>query len=145
MAGKKPQYYANHVRFHAPFHLVAFPLLLAGLGLSIWAVVRDASVATVALLVTQLALTVTFFLTRIYALRVQDRVIRLEERLRMERLLPDALLARIPQLTEKQIVGLRFAADGELAGLVARTLAEGLDQKQIKQAVKDWRADYFRV
>jgi hypothetical protein len=145
MPERKPQNFENHARFDTAFHLVAFPLLLLSLGLSIWMIVRDPGWPAVTLLVTQMVLTITFFLVRIYALRVQDRVIRLEERLRMDRLLPDALRPRIAELSEKQFVALRFASDAELPALVERALVEGLDQKQIKQAVRDWRADYFRV
>jgi hypothetical protein len=80
-----------------------------------------------------------------YALRVQDRVIRLEERLRMERVLPDDLKARIPELTVRQCVGLRFASDGELADRVREALAEGLNDEAIKKRIQAWRPDTFRV
>jgi hypothetical protein len=83
---------------------------------------------------------------RAFPLGVQDRVIRLEERLRLERLLPGDLKARIGDFTTNQLVGLRFASDEELPGLARRVLDEGIsDRKTIKQAVKNWRADYQRI
>lgn len=83
---------------------------------------------------------------RVFALRAQDRVIRLEERLRMERLLPADLKARIPDFSTGQLVALRFASDEELPELARRVLDEGItDKKVIKQAVKNWRADHQRV
>jgi len=85
------------------------------------------------------------FLIRIYALKVQDRLIRLEERLRLTNILPEALRRRIQELTEDQLVGLRFASDDELASLVEKTLASNWSRKEIKANVHTWRPDYFRI
>jgi hypothetical protein len=83
---------------------------------------------------------------RVFPLGVQDRLIRLEERLRMEQLLPQDLKVRIPELTTKQLVGLRFASDEELPDLVRRVLTEGIaDKNEIKRAIKRWRPDHQRI
>jgi hypothetical protein len=83
---------------------------------------------------------------RVFPVGVQDRVIRLEERMRMERILSGDLKARIGDFTTAQLVGLRYAADDELEGLARRVLDEGItDKKLIKQAVNNWRADHQRI
>ena len=83
---------------------------------------------------------------RVFPLGVQDRVIRLEERMRMEKILPSDLRARIPELTTKQLIALRFASDEELPELARRVLGQGLsDPKEIKRAIRDWRADHQRI
>jgi hypothetical protein len=84
------------------------------------------------------------FKIRLYALKVQDRIIRLEERLRMHELFSEPLKSRIGEFTEGQLIALRFASDAELPALAEKAL-QGLDQKQIKASIKTWRPDYFRV
>jgi hypothetical protein len=97
------------------------------------------------LILVAIALLFAAYKTRSNALKVQDRLIRIEEQRRMTRLLPEPLLTQSAALTTDQYIGLRFASDGELAGLVSRTLAEGMDRKAIKAAVVSWRADDCRL
>jgi cell division protein FtsL len=92
------------------------------------------------------ALLILAFLARLFALGVQDRVIRLEERLRYQQLLPQDLKARINEFTTKQLVALRFASDAELPAVARKVLAEKMEErKAIKQMIQNWRADYQRI
>jgi hypothetical protein len=146
MAEKLPQAYANHARTHPPFHFFLAPGMLLLLILSIVNVVRhyhrlDAWI----LLLIGVLFPVALLLIRINPLRVQDRLIRLEERLRLQALLSAELSARIGELTESQLVALRFASDEELPGLVAKVLTARMASKDIKKAIVTWRADTFRV
>jgi hypothetical protein len=100
---------------------------------SIWLVIFSIAVAVVTLKV------------RIYATKLQDRIIRMEERQRLYGVLPEALRARIGELSEAQLVGLRFASDAELPGLVEEAFAKKLSGAQIKKSIKVWRPDYLRV
>ncbi len=145
MADTKPQSFANHARTDPAFHFVLTALVLAAFILSIIVLVRHPDLEATALLVLVVALLVNSFLTRTYPLKVQDRVIRLEERLRLAMLLPEAARPRIKELTGSQLVGLRFASDDELPELAMRALNEGLTSKQIKSAILSWRADHTRV
>jgi len=97
------------------------------------------------LIVLAVAMLTLTFKVRLYALKVQDRIIRLEERLRLTQLLSEPLRSRIPELTEGQLCGLRFASDAEVPKLVERALNEKLKRKDIKQSIQNWRPDYWRV
>ncbi len=146
MAEKLPQTYANHARFHPPFHFFLAPGSFVLLILTVVNVVRhvrrlDAWI----LLLLGILFLVAVFLIRLNALRVQDRLIRLEERLRLQALLSSELSPRIAELTESQLIALRFAADSELPALVAKVLAANMGSKDIKQAIVTWRGDTFRV
>jgi len=144
MSEKRPQTFANHARLDPFFHFTIVPLLLLCFIASIHASIREGHVH---LLLPVFILTVILLATRcrMYSLKVQDRVIRLEERLRLSALLPEPLKTRIPELTERQLIALRFASDAEVPALVEKTLRENLEPKAIKQAIVNWRPDYWRV
>jgi len=152
MAENQPQNFANHTRFDPLFHFFLAPVFILGVILALihffahlsHSSFRDDFHAGLIILLA-VALVVWLTKTRLYALKVQDRVIRLEERLRLTQLLPDPLRSRIPELTEDQLIGIRFASDAEVPKLVERTLKERLSRKQIKQAIVNWRADNWRV
>lgn len=141
-----PQSYASHVRrLPLPYVGACVLLALAALGALAELARRPSIPAAVALLLVAAAGILAWYV-RINALVVQNRVIRLEERLRLARLLPEPLRARIDELDTRQLVALRFASDGELAELV-RGVLEGRfeDARAIKRAVREWRADWLRV
>ena len=143
-----PQTYKNHERFDPLFHFIALPILLANFVLSIYITVRDWPIHSRSHLwwiVMSFGLFLIAGKSRSFALAAQDRVIRLEERLRYAALLSAADAARANALTIKQTVALRFASDAELPALVQRTLAQNLTPKQIKQSIETWRPDYTRV
>ena len=140
-----PQSYANHGRFDPPFHFFIVPVMLITTITMIVRAVRSPSMGSVWLVVVALAGSVAVIKIRLYALRVQDRLIRLEERLRMMTLLPEPLRSRLGELSDGQYVALRFASDSELPVLVQRALDEKLSRKEIKKAVTQWRPDYSRV
>ena len=146
MAEKLPQTYANHVRFHPPYHYFLLPCTVVLLILTIVNIVRHYHRldAWILLLIGILA-PVGVLLMRVNPLKVQDRVVRLEERLRLEALLTEPLRARIGELTETQLIALRFASDAELPGLVEKVLSSKMPGAAIKKAVVNWRADTFRV
>jgi hypothetical protein len=113
--------------------------------LSVIRIIHRPTLASTLLLILSIGFVMIAAKTRGYSLRVQDRVIRLEERLRLAMLMPEAGRARIGELTESQLIALRFASDDELPGLAMRALNEGLTSKQIKSSIQSWRGDYFRV
>lgn len=136
---------ANHTRLDPLFHFFALPVLILTFLATIVREVRAPSYWRLWSIVAAAALLVTLFLARTYAIKVQDRVIRLEERLRLTALANDRLRVRIPELTEGQLIALRFASDSEVATLAERALNEKLSAKQIKSAIQSWRPDYWRV
>jgi hypothetical protein len=145
MAESSPQTYANHRRYDPLFHVFVFGILAVSLLVSLWQLVRNPGFTTAWVFLVFAALLVLYFKVRLYALKVQDRVIRLEERLRLQQLLSEPLRSRIGELNEGQLIGLRFASDGEVAVLVAEALDEKLPGEEIKKRVKSWRPDTFRV
>jgi hypothetical protein len=139
------QSFKNHARTDPMFHGFLLIGALILLGCSIYALVRQPDWWGAVRVFGVLWVIILMFKVRLYALKVQDRVIRLEERLRLSQLLPDATRPRIAELSEPQLIALRFASDGEVAGLVQQILDGKWDAKQIKGAVKIWRPDFFRV
>ena len=147
MAQATPQSYANHARYVTGYHRVAFLLLIAYL---VWTVVQlfrqHFSVASIFALVGAAVLAQVYWYVREFAVGNQNRIIRLEMRLRMEKLLPADLAARIGEFTVPQLVALRFAGDGELPALARKVLDEKItDQRLIKQRITDWQPDLQRV
>lgn len=140
------QNYSNHRRFFPIFHFVAAPLSVLYLGYSVYALVHAPSLATAATVVLAVCVFCTLLASRVMALSVQDRVIRLEMRLRLERLLGPAAREAVDALTVRQLVALRFASDAELPSLVERTRAKELaTPRSVKQAIREWQADFLRA
>jgi hypothetical protein len=143
-----PQNFKNHARFEPMFHFFVAPVLLINLIVAIVVLIRrwpHHLWMHAWLLIMAAALFLLAGIARSYPLRVQDRVIRLEENLRYQRLLAPELAAAAQSLSVGQVVALRFASDAELPTLVQRTLSENLEPKAIKQSITNWRADNLRV
>jgi Family of unknown function (DUF6526) len=145
MSQAKPQTYANHARLDPWYHFFLAPIALIIFIASIVHLARHPHPWGLVHVVLAFAFVILVVKLRTYSLKVQDRVIRLEERLRLATLLPEPLRARINELDVRQLIALRFASDAEIPALVERALNEKLTQKQIKQAIQSWRADNFRV
>lgn len=136
----------NHARLVTGYHRVLAALLLVLVLWSVSRLITAFSLESFAQLVLVIALLVTAFYARAFPVGVQDRLIRLEERLRMERVLPEELRPRIGEFTTRQLIALRFASDEELPGLARRVLDEGLvEARAIKQSIRSWRADHQRI
>jgi hypothetical protein len=142
----EPQSFKNHAKFVPLFHGFAFPIAAINFFWAAYRAYTRPSWDTAIAALLGAALIAVFFFARIFALAVQDRVIRLEERLRMREQLPADLVARIPEFTTSQLIALRFASDAELPALARKVLDERLtERKVIKQMIKDWKADHQRV
>ena len=140
------QNFQNHTRYHAPFHFVFAPLALINLIWSGYNFLRHFDADSLHWLLVAFILLVVGLLARTSALKAQDRVIRLEENLRYQKILSPELVKKAEALTPGQIVALRFASDAELSGLVQQTLDGKFEKgKDIKLAVKNWREDHLRV
>jgi len=146
LATKVPQNYANHTRYVVGYHFVAFFLLFVNLVWSVVQAFKHFGVASVVGVLLAVALVLVFFYARSFAVTVQDRVIRLEMRLRLGQILPADLKPRIGEFTVGQLVALRFASDAELPALARKVLDEKLTSRdEIKKLVKDWQADELRA
>jgi len=140
------QNYKKHARWLPLFHFFVMPVLLVNVVLNVWGLIQAPGPWSVWSVIYAIGLLGLGFLSRIQALTVQDRVIRLEMRLRLRQLLPPDLQPRINDLTHRQLVALRFASDGELADLVRDVLAGKLaSSKEIKMRVRNWQADWLRA
>jgi Family of unknown function (DUF6526) len=142
---QKSQSLANHTKYDPPFHFFLVPVLAINVVLIAIQLFRSPRLLGLWLFIVSLALIVMAGRMRSYATHLQDRIIRLEERLRLGSILQEPLRSRIGELTDSQLVGLRFASDAELPTLVQRALDEKLSRSDIKKAVNDWRPDYSRV
>jgi len=145
MAEPSPQTLANHVKIDPPFHYFLLPVFAISWIVSVVVLVRHPCFLHFWIVVFVTAVIVAVIRGRQNALKVQDRVIRLEERLRLAALLPDSLRPQIAKLSEGQLIALRFASDEEVPALVERTLSANLAPADIKKAIKSWRPDYWRV
>ena len=146
MAQAKPQSFENHTRIVPAYHMVAFPILAINVLWSIYRMIQNFTADTVIGVLLAFALVIIFLFARMFTLTVQDRVIRLEMRLRLEKLLPADLQPRIPELTLSQLVALRFSSDEELPALTRRVLTENItDRKVIKRMIQKWNPDHLRA
>ena len=144
----QPQNFKNHGRFDPAFHFFLAPMTLLNLAFSIYATIhawpgfRHTHLWWIAMSMVLFVMTGKM---RSYALQNQDRIIRLEEQLRLADLLPEGKLGLVDALTIDQFIGLRFASDAELPALAARAVAENLNRKQIKALIVTWRPDNDRI
>ena len=145
MAEKVPQTFANHTRFDPLFHFLALPVFGITAIATMVRFIAHPSLMRAWIFLVSVAAVIAVLKLRLYALRVQDRVIRLEERVRLATLLSEPLRSHILELTEDQCIGIRFACDAEVPGLVERALAQKLSRADIKKSIQTWRPDYWRV
>lgn len=145
MAEKKPQTLANHTRFDPPFHFFVAPVFIITAIAATIHFIWHPSAHSAGFFVVSVAAATAIFKMRLYALRVQDRVIRLEERQRLSLLLPEAMRSRIQEMSKSQLIALRFASDAELPAIADRVLREKLSSAEIKKAIQTWRPDYWRI
>jgi hypothetical protein len=146
MANEKAQSFENHVRVVPAYHMFVFGVFLVNLGWRLVQLKYGITFASVMNVLMGAAFVLVFFYARTFVLTVQDRVIRLEMRLRLERMLPPELRSRVSEFTVPQLVSLRFAGDDELPVLARQVLDEKLsDRKTIKRRIKNWQADFLRA
>jgi hypothetical protein len=145
MAEASVQTYGTHRRYLVPWHFIAMPIIGAHVALLLYNLARAPSLAGLWNALVMIALFIALLSSRWMALRVQDRLVRLEETLRLERLLPGRS-ADLERLTLGQLIGLRFASDAEVPHLVDRILAGELQTADdVKRAVQHWKPDHLRV
>lgn len=147
MASPAPQNFGNHRRYDPPWHFAGVMIVAAGVIAAIWHSYRHIdSRWDMCVAVYSVGILLVVGRARAQTLIVQNRVIRLEQRLRLKALLAPALAARIDELTVSQLVGLRFAGDDEVSGLVERCLSGQLaNGEAVKKEIKNWQADWLRA
>ena len=140
------QNFANHARLVPPYHFVAGPIFLLNFAWAVYGLFRGMSFDAILNVLVAVALIILFFAARVFALKAQDRVIRLEMRLRMREVLQADLQPRINDFTATQLIGLRFASDAELPALARKVLDENITKSTpIKEMITDWQGDHLRV
>jgi Family of unknown function (DUF6526) len=145
MSKSSPQNFKNHGRFDPPYHLVLATVLAVNVYIVGLFTFKHLSFYTAWLFILSIAIWIPVIKLRSYPLKVQDRVIRLEERLRLQALAPAEWHTQIYRLSEDQLIGLRFASDDEVVELAKQALEEKLTRKQIKERIKSWRPDDWRI
>ena len=145
MSDSAPQSFKNHGRLDPPFHLVLATVLAVNLYMVGLNAFRHFDLFSAWLVILSIAIWIPVLKLRLYPLKVQDRVIRLEERLRLQALAPAEWHAQVYRLSEDQLIGLRFASDDEVVSLAKEALEQNLTRKQIKERIKSWRPDNWRV
>jgi Family of unknown function (DUF6526) len=139
------QSFKNHARFDPLFHVFLFGIYLFNLVYASVHLYRQPSISSGWYLVLSLAAIVPILKLRTYPMKVQDRVIRLEERLRLQALAPQEWHSQIYKLSEDQLIALRFASDDEVVELAKQALEHNLNRKQIKERIRSWRSDEWRI
>jgi Family of unknown function (DUF6526) len=139
------QNYSNHARYDPTYHFFISPIVSINVLVAIWFIIRHPSYLTVWNLIFAVAIAALAFTARVYALKNQNRIIRLEERVRMMQVLPPDLSARIPELKTRDLIALRFCSDDQLPDLTRSVLAGECSGKEIKKRIHTWRPDYLRV
>jgi hypothetical protein len=135
----------NHARFDPAYHFLLFAVYLLNLIYAGFHLYRQPSLSSGWYLVVSLLAVVPLLKLRTYPLKVQDRVIRLEERLRLQTLAPQEWRNQLHRLNENQLIALRFAADDEVVELATQALEQNLTRKQIKERIRNWWPDNWRV
>jgi hypothetical protein len=135
----------SHARFDPPYHFFLTIVVIANVIIAIIYAVHHPHFYPIWLAILSIAALVALLKLRTYPLKVQDRVIRLEERLRLQELAPTEWHTQIYRLSEDQLIGLRFAGDDEVVELAKQALEHNLNRKQIKERIKSWRPDNWRV
>ncbi len=140
------QSFQNHSRIVPGYHYVAFPIFTLNLMWSLYRLRRGVTLDSAMGVLLAAGLILLLFYARVFALTVQDRVIRLEMRLRLAQLLPADLRGRMDEFSVGQLVSLRFASDAELPALARQVLDERLnDRKEIKKRIQSWKQDFLRA